>query len=107
MLGLSHPNACLSGHHDPHPLDTRYQFSLPSRSQQYSSRHSPASWTQRSSDSHGSTASSASSSPTPASNASSPRKPAAIRRASRRFSPERREDVDQELLVGERVTHLK
>src|SRR5215207_4003642 len=65
----------------------RRQLSDPSRSQQYSSRHSATSSSQRPRDNQGSTASSACSSATPALNASSPRRPAAILSASRRLSP--------------------
>src|SRR5215207_1521293 len=63
------------------------QLSLPRRSQQYSSTASAASSISRSWESQGSTVLSACSSLTPASNASSPLKPAAMRSASRRWSP--------------------
>ena len=80
---------------------------VPRRSQQYSSTASAANSIVRSSDSHGRTVSSACSSLTPASKASSPRKPAAIRSASRRCSPELREGLQQELLVGYRLADLE
>ena len=86
---------------------SRGQLSTPSRSQQYSSRHSRASSVQRSWDSHGSTVSSASSSPTPCLERLLP---AEARRDLERLAAvlaQRREDVDQELLVGNRMADLE